>query len=154
MACVAAAQLLYCESEDPAKPIQMYINSPGGVVTAGLAIYDTMQYIGCPVHTLCIGQASSMGSLLLAAGEKGQRRSLPHARVSVRVRSWRLNSGMLWLIDGFIPLRSCCISRVAARKEWPRILPSKLRRFSGFASCYPRYMPSIPGRRRRRYRLH
>ena len=81
VACVAAAQLLFCESEDPAKPIQLYINSPGGVVTAGLAIYDTMQYIGCPVHTLCIGQASSMGSLLLAAGEKGERRSLPHARV-------------------------------------------------------------------------
>jgi len=75
------AQLLFLESEQPEKPIQMYINSPGGSVSAGLAIYDTMQYIKCPVHTLCMGQASSMGSLLLTGGEKGQRRSLPNSRV-------------------------------------------------------------------------
>ena len=72
------AQLLFLESEDPEKPVSMYINSPGGVVTAGLAIYDTMQYIKCPVQTLCVGQAASMGSLLLAAGTPGERRSLPN----------------------------------------------------------------------------
>ncbi|EFN56134.1 hypothetical protein CHLNCDRAFT_56121 [Chlorella variabilis] len=77
------AQLLYLESENPEKPISLYINSPGGVVTAGLAIYDTMQYIRCPVGTLAVGQAASMASLLLAAGEAGQRRSLPHSRVMV-----------------------------------------------------------------------
>eukprot|EP00924_Labyrinthula_sp_SR-Ha-C_P010056 snap_masked-scaffold_40-processed-gene-0.52-mRNA-1 protein AED:0.04 eAED:0.04 QI:0/-1/0/1/-1/1/1/0/199 len=77
------AQLLFLESTSPTKPINMYINSPGGVVTSGLAIYDTMQYISCPVHTLCLGQAASMGSLLLAAGEQGQRRILPHGRIMV-----------------------------------------------------------------------
>lgn len=77
------AQLLFLESEDPDKPINMYINSPGGVVTSGLAIYDTMQYIRCPVTTICMGQACSMASLLLAAGEPGQRKSLPNARVMV-----------------------------------------------------------------------
>eukprot|EP00250_Pteridium_aquilinum_P021142 c25038_g1_i2 orf=59-1099(+) len=77
------AQLLYLESENPQKPIQLYINSPGGVVTAGLAIYDTMQYIRSPVSTLCVGQACSMGSLLLAAGAAGERRSLPNARVMI-----------------------------------------------------------------------
>eukprot|EP01024_Parvocaulis_polyphysoides_P016420 TRINITY_DN17297_c0_g1_i2.p1 TRINITY_DN17297_c0_g1~~TRINITY_DN17297_c0_g1_i2.p1 ORF type:complete len:236 (-),score=12.36 TRINITY_DN17297_c0_g1_i2:827-1501(-) len=75
------AQLLYLESEHPEKPISMYINSPGGVVTSGLAIYDTMQYINCPVSTICVGQAASMGSLLLCAGEKGHRRALPNARI-------------------------------------------------------------------------
>ncbi|EFJ08350.1 hypothetical protein SELMODRAFT_131898 [Selaginella moellendorffii] len=82
-ASLVVAQLLYLESENPLKPIHLYINSPGGVVTAGLAIYDTMQYIRSPVSTLCVGQAASMGSLLLAAGEPGQRRSLPNARVMV-----------------------------------------------------------------------
>ncbi|KAH7442313.1 hypothetical protein KP509_03G081600 [Ceratopteris richardii] len=77
------AQLLYLESENPQKPIQLYINSPGGVVTAGLAIYDTMQYIRSPVSTFCVGQACSMGSLLLAAGAPGERRSLPNARVMI-----------------------------------------------------------------------
>lgn len=77
------AQLLYLESENPQKPIQLYINSPGGIVTAGLAIYDTMQYITSPVSTLCVGQAASMASLLLAAGAPGERRSLPNARVMV-----------------------------------------------------------------------
>ncbi|MCO5615065.1 hypothetical protein L7F22_069353 [Adiantum nelumboides] len=77
------AQLLYLESENPQKPIQLYINSPGGVVTAGLAIYDTMQYIRSPVSTLCVGQAASMASLLLAAGAPGERRSLPNARVMI-----------------------------------------------------------------------
>lgn len=81
MSNLVVAQLLYLESESPEKPISMYINSPGGVVTAGLAIYDTMQYIRCPVATLAVGQACSMASLLLAAGEAGHRRSLPHSRV-------------------------------------------------------------------------
>ena len=77
------AQLLYLESENPSKDISLYINSPGGVVSAGLAIYDTMQYIRSPVSTLCIGQAASMGSLLLAAGAKGKRYITPSSRVMV-----------------------------------------------------------------------
>jgi ATP-dependent Clp protease, protease subunit len=77
------AQLLYLESENPGKDISFYINSPGGVVSSGLAIYDTMQYIRCPVSTVCIGQAASMGSLLLTAGEKGKRFALPNARIMV-----------------------------------------------------------------------
>jgi ATP-dependent Clp protease, protease subunit len=77
------AQLLYAESENPAKEISFYINSPGGVVSAGLAIYDTMQYIRSPVSTVCIGQAASMGSLLLCAGAKGKRFALPNARVMI-----------------------------------------------------------------------
>ncbi len=77
------AQLLYLESENPGKEISFYINSPGGVVSSGLAIYDTMQYIRCPVSTVCIGQAASMGSLLLTAGEQGKRFALPNARIMV-----------------------------------------------------------------------
>jgi ATP-dependent Clp protease protease subunit len=77
------AQLLFLESENPKKEISFYINSPGGVVTAGLAIYDTMQYIKSPVSTVCIGQAASMGSLLLAGGEKGQRFALENARIMI-----------------------------------------------------------------------
>ena len=77
------AQLLFLESENPKKEISFYINSPGGLVTAGLGIYDTMQYIKPPVSTLCIGQASSMGSFLLASGEKGKRFSLPNSRIMV-----------------------------------------------------------------------
>ena len=80
---VICAQLLFLESENPSKDISFYINSPGGVVSAGLAIYDTMQYIRSPVNTVCIGQAASMGSLLLCAGEKGKRFALPNARVMI-----------------------------------------------------------------------
>ncbi len=80
---VVVAQLLFLESEDPDKDIHLYINSPGGVVTAGLAIYDTMQYIRPDVSTICIGQAASMGSLLLAAGAKGKRYALPLARIMI-----------------------------------------------------------------------
>ena len=83
VASVITAQLLYLESENPKKEISFYINSHGGLVTAGLGIYDTMQYIKPPVSTLCIGQASSMGSFLLAAGEKGKRLSLPNSRIMV-----------------------------------------------------------------------
>src|ERR1051326_6284783 len=75
------AQMLFLESEDPEKDIHFYINSPGGSVSAGLAIYDTMQYIRPPVSTLCLGQAASMGALLLTAGEKGKRFALPYARI-------------------------------------------------------------------------
>ena len=82
-ASLITAQLLYLESENPKKEISFYINSHGGLVTAGLGIYDTMQYIKPPVSTLCIGQASSMGSFLLAAGEKGKRLSLPNSRIMV-----------------------------------------------------------------------
>jgi ATP-dependent Clp protease protease subunit len=81
MASVIIAQLLFLESENPKKEISLYINSPGGVVTSGLAIYDTMQFIKPKVSTLCVGQAASMGSLLLCAGEAGQRFALPNARV-------------------------------------------------------------------------
>ncbi|MFH0925229.1 MAG: ATP-dependent Clp endopeptidase proteolytic subunit ClpP [bacterium] len=77
------AQLLFLESEDPEKDIHLYVNSPGGVVTSGMAIYDTMQYLKPDVSTICIGQAASMGALLLAAGEKGKRYSLPHARILI-----------------------------------------------------------------------
>ncbi|CAI9096972.1 OLC1v1033251C1 [Oldenlandia corymbosa var. corymbosa] len=80
---VVVAQLLFLESENPSKPINMYLNSPGGAVTAGLAIYDTMQYIRCPINTICMGQAASMGSLLLAAGAKGERKSLPNATIMI-----------------------------------------------------------------------
>ena len=83
MAALITSQLLFLESESPKKEISMYINSPGGYVSSGLAIYDTMQYIRCPVSTVCIGQAASMGSLLLAAGQKGMRIALPNARVMV-----------------------------------------------------------------------
>ena len=77
------AQLLFLESEDPEKDIQLYINSPGGVVTSGMAIYDTMQYLRAPVSTICIGQAASMGAVLLAAGAKGKRYALPNSRVMI-----------------------------------------------------------------------
>ena len=83
MAALVCAQLLYLEAENPKKEIQMYINSPGGVVSSGLAIYDTMQYIRSPVATLCMGYAASMGSFLLAAGAPGRRISLPNARIMV-----------------------------------------------------------------------
>ena len=82
-ATLITAQLLFLESENPKKEIYFYINSPGGLVTSGLGVYDTMQYIKPPVSTLCIGQASSMGSFLLAAGEKGKRFSLPNSRIMV-----------------------------------------------------------------------
>jgi ATP-dependent Clp protease, protease subunit len=80
---IIVAQLLFLESEDPDKDVQLYINSPGGAVTAGLAIYDTMQYVRTPVSTICIGQAASMGAILLAAGQKGKRFALPNTRVMI-----------------------------------------------------------------------
>jgi ATP-dependent Clp protease protease subunit len=82
-ASLVCAQLLFLESEDPEKEIFLYINSPGGAVTAGLAIYDTMQYIACPVATLCMGQAASMGALLLCAGTAGLRYALPNSRILI-----------------------------------------------------------------------
>lgn len=83
MSSLVTAQLLYLEADNPKKEISMYINSPGGIITSGMAIYDTMQFIRPAVATLCIGQAASMGSLLLTAGEKGMRYALPHARIMV-----------------------------------------------------------------------
>lgn len=77
------AQMLFLESEDPEKDIYLYINSPGGVVTAGMAIYDTMQYVKAPVSTICVGQAASMGAVLLASGAKGKRFALPNARIMI-----------------------------------------------------------------------
>jgi ATP-dependent Clp protease protease subunit len=80
---IIIAQLLFLESDDPDKEVTLYINSPGGSVTAGLGIYDTMQYVRCPVATVCLGQAASMGAVLLAAGTPGMRRALPHSRVMI-----------------------------------------------------------------------
>ncbi|HVN95732.1 MAG TPA: ATP-dependent Clp endopeptidase proteolytic subunit ClpP [Syntrophorhabdaceae bacterium] len=80
---IIIAQLLFLESEDPSKDIYLYINSPGGYITAGLAIYDTMQYVKAPIVTTCIGQAASMGAVLLAGGEKGKRYALPHSRILI-----------------------------------------------------------------------
>ncbi|MCU0641163.1 MAG: ATP-dependent Clp endopeptidase proteolytic subunit ClpP [Candidatus Margulisbacteria bacterium] len=80
---IIIAELLFLQSEDPNKDIYMYINSPGGVVTAGLAIYDTMRYLSTPISTICIGQAASFGAVLLAAGEKGRRYALPNARIMI-----------------------------------------------------------------------
>ena len=83
MANLVVAQLLYLESENPDKDIQLYINSPGGSVTSGLSIYDTMQFVNCDVSTICVGQAASMGALLLGGGTKGKRYALPHSRIMV-----------------------------------------------------------------------
>jgi ATP-dependent Clp protease, protease subunit len=80
---VVVAQMLFLRMEDPKKPVNFYINSPGGSVTAGLAIYDTMQWLGCEIQTYCLGQAASMGALLLSAGTKGKRYSLPHGRIMI-----------------------------------------------------------------------
>ncbi len=80
---IIIAQLLFLESEDPTKEIYLYVNSPGGYITSGLAIYDTMQYVKPPVVTMCIGQAASMGAVLLAGGEKGKRYALPHSRILI-----------------------------------------------------------------------
>ena len=98
MASVITAQLLYLEAENPKKEISMYINSPGGVVSSGLAIYDTMQYIKPEVSTLCIGQAASMGSLLLAAGSKDKRFALPNSRIMVHQPSGGFQGQALSLI--------------------------------------------------------
>ena len=80
---IIIAQLLYLESEDPSKEIYLYINSPGGIITSGLAIYDTMQYVKSPIVTMCLGQAASMGAVLLTGGEKGKRYALPHSRILI-----------------------------------------------------------------------
>ncbi|MFZ5651440.1 MAG: ATP-dependent Clp endopeptidase proteolytic subunit ClpP [Bacillota bacterium] len=80
---LVVAQMLFLEAEDPEKDIQVYINSPGGVITAGMAIYDTMKYVKCPVSTICVGQAASMGAFLLSAGTRGKRFSLPYARIMI-----------------------------------------------------------------------
>jgi ATP-dependent Clp protease protease subunit len=80
---IIIAQLLYLESEDPSKDIYLYINSPGGLITSGLAIYDTMQYVKSPIVTMCLGQAASMGAVLLSGGENGKRYALPHSRIMI-----------------------------------------------------------------------
>ena len=85
-ASLVVAQLLYLEGQDPDKDISLYINSPGGVITAGMAIYDTMQYIKCDVSTICMGMAASMGAFLLAAGAKGKRYALPNAEIMIHLR--------------------------------------------------------------------
>ncbi|HDQ00164.1 MAG TPA: ATP-dependent Clp endopeptidase proteolytic subunit ClpP [bacterium] len=93
VASLAIAQLLFLEADDPEKDVYMYINSPGGSVTAGLGIYDTMQYIKPDVATICLGQASSMGAILLAAGTKGKRSALPHSRIMIH-QPWGGAEGM------------------------------------------------------------
>jgi ATP-dependent Clp protease, protease subunit len=80
---IIIAQLLYLESEDPSKEIYLYVNSPGGIITSGLAIYDTMQYVKSPIVTMCLGQAASMGAVLLTGGAKGKRYALPHSRIMI-----------------------------------------------------------------------
>ena len=95
---VVVAQLLFLESENPEKDISIYINSPGGAVTSGLAIYDTMQFVRAPVSTICVGQAASMGALLLAGGEKGKRYILPHSRVMIH-QPWGGFQGQVTDID-------------------------------------------------------
>ena len=108
IASLTVAQLLFLESVSPTQPIWMYINSPGGSVTAGLGIYDTMQYVSPAIHTLCVGQASSMGSLLLAAGAPGQRRSLPHSRIMLHQPSGGTAgqaSGQLYIALNYIKVR-------------------------------------------------
>jgi len=102
------AQLLFLESEDPEKDISLYVNSPGGVVTAGLAIYDTMQYLRAPVSTICIGQAASMAAVLLAAGAKGKRYALPHSRIMIHQGS-----------GGF---RGAAPDAVIQMKEWEHLV--------------------------------
>ena len=97
-ASIIVAQLLFLEAEDPSKDIQLYINSPGGSVTAGMAIYDTMKYIKCDVSTICLGMAASMGAFLLAGGTKGKRYALPHSIISiclVNKATYNMFSGML-----------------------------------------------------------
>ena len=94
-ASLVVAQLLYLESQDPDKEIQFYINSPGGSVTAGMAIYDTMQYVKCDVSTICIGLAASMGAFLLAAGTKGKRLALPNAEIMIHQPSSRATQGQI-----------------------------------------------------------
>jgi ATP-dependent Clp protease, protease subunit len=102
------AQLLFLESEDPDKDISLYVNSPGGVVTAGLAIYDTMQYMKAPVSTICIGQAASMGAVLLAAGAKGKRYALPNSRIMIHQGS-----------GGF---RGAPVDAIIQMKEWETLV--------------------------------
>jgi len=108
MANLIIAQLLFLESEDPEKDISLYINSPGGVVTAGLAIYDTMQYLRAPVSTICIGMAASMASVLLAAGAKGKRYALPNSRIMIHQGS-----------GGF---RGAPVDAVIQMKEWETLV--------------------------------
>lgn len=116
MANLIVAQLLFLEAENPEKDISLYINSPGGLVTAGLAIYDTMRFIKPDVSTICVGQAASMGAVLLAAGTKGKRYCLPHSRVMIhqplggsraRLRTWRS-----------MPGRSCSCG-IGSTRSWP-----------------------------------
>jgi ATP-dependent Clp protease protease subunit len=98
LANIIIAQILFLESEDPEKDINLYINCPGGQITAGMAIYDTMQYVRCPVSTLCFGQAASMGAVLLAAGTQGKRYALPHARILLH-QPWGSYQGQATDVD-------------------------------------------------------
>ena len=121
VASVVCAQLLFLEADNPTKDISMYINSPGGIVTSGLAMYDTMEYIRPEISTVCIGQAASMGSLLLTAGAKGKRYSLPNSKIMIHQPS-----------GGF--------------KAKPLILKFMQKRYCRHAHGLTRYMLSIPGK--------
>ena len=107
-ASLVVAQLLYLEAQDPDKDIQMYINSPGGSVTAGMAIYDTMQYIKCDVSTICIGMAASMGAFLLSSGAKGKRIALPNAEIMISTRVlilWQRKSSWVSTMEHFLKIK-------------------------------------------------
>ena len=142
MANAVCAQLLFLQSQDAKKPISVYVNSPGGSVTAGLAIYDTMQFVKCPIATYCIGQAASMGAVLLTAGEKGRRFSLPNARIMIhqpgaapRARPATSRSR---------PARYCA-SRSASTRSLRSIPAARWRK----SSATPTATTSCPPRRRR-----
>lgn len=108
------AQLLFLESDDSSKSISLYINSPGGSVTAGLALYDTMQFIKAPVHTVCIGQAASMGAILLAAGSPGKRTALPNSEIMIHQPSWHSAGGSETEIKIHADLMTKCRKRLEA----------------------------------------
>lgn len=122
MSSLITAQLLFLEAEDASRPIRLYINSPGGSVTAGLAIYDTMQYISSPVHTFCLGQAASMGSLLLAGGEKGKRFALKNSSVMIHRELTQL---AWWCVEEceYACVGLASVTDVVNRALWRRVRP-------------------------------
>ena len=136
-ASLIVAQLLYLEAQDPDKDIQFYINSPGGVVTAGLAIYDTMQYIKCDVSTICIGMAASMGAFLLSSGTKGKRLALPNAEIMIHQPSGGA--------QGQVTDIEIHAQRIADVKFWRRTPADPLKRSPATASAT---ISSRPSRRR------
>lgn len=127
VASLICAQLLFLESQDPEKEISLYINSPGGSVTAGLAIYDTMRYITSPVTTVCMGRAASMGAFLLAAGEPGMRFALPNSQIMIHQPSGGFQ-GRLQILKS-TPVK-CCASRSGSTACWRKIPGVRMRMWS------------------------